>query len=148
LKHLYDLWRYQAIFRDEIDWRQLGATFPHVIVVLRLVSCVFPGTALVSQVGAVGSFPAGVGEGMMLLSEIEASNMSPLAKLGALLDPPAWWLHGFYGIPLERSLLLCRAIRHPVTLARWLLRRWSAGMGAETGMHFARNHTSGSNITE
>ena len=42
LIHLYDLWRYPVRFHDRIDWGELEARCPDVIVVLRLVSYVFP----------------------------------------------------------------------------------------------------------
>ncbi len=129
LIHLYDLWRYQTIFRDEIDWRELEARFPYVIVVLRLVSHVFPSVQSATASFAAEPIPAGVGFGMMPLAEIAAANMSTAAKMSALFGPPAWWLHGFYGVPPEQSLLVCRTVRHPANLARWLLRRWAAASG-------------------
>jgi len=131
LIHLYDLWRYKTMFRDEIDWRKLEARFPYVIVVLRLVSYVFtsprspdrPFSAISEPV------PAGLGLGMVPLSEIAAADIGFISKLAALFNPPAWWLHGFYAVPPEKSLLVCRIIRHPATVARWLARRLAAGIG-------------------
>jgi hypothetical protein len=40
----------------------------------------------------------------------------PSANRGALFNPSPWWLHGFYGVPLEQSLLLCRIVRHPAMI--------------------------------
>ena len=131
LKHLYDLWRYQAVFRDEIDWPELARRFPDVIVILRLVSYVFasPNAATRPFNPASKPVPAGVGLGMVPLSEIACADIGLSAKLAVLFNPPAWWLHGFYGVPPERSLLICRTVRHPMTLARWMTRRFVAGMG-------------------
>jgi hypothetical protein len=129
LIHLYDLWRYQAIFRDEIDWQDLQARFGYVIVVLRLVSCVFPDDHPEKVPWKIGPCPAGAGFGIMPLSEIAASHFGPFGKLSALFNPPAWWLHGFYGVPLEQSLWLCRTVRHPATVLLWLLRRWAVFIG-------------------
>ncbi|THD70063.1 MAG: hypothetical protein E7813_09420 [Bradyrhizobium sp.] len=129
LIHLYDLWRYQAIFRDEIDWQDLQKRFGYVIVALRLVSCVFPDQQPELVPWKTGPCPAGAGFGMMQLHEIANSNLGPIGKLSALFSPPPWWLHGFYGVPLEQSLLLCRTVRHPATLLRWLLRRWAVFIG-------------------
>jgi hypothetical protein len=122
LIHLYDLWRYRAAFRDEIDWHELEARFPHVIVALRLVEQVFA--------NALSATSAGAGHGMVPLSEIAAADMSPLAKLTTVFDPPAWWLHGFYGVPPERSLFVCRTVQHPATVVRWLLARSAAAMAS------------------
>jgi hypothetical protein len=129
LIHLYDLWRYQAIFRDEIDWPELALRFPDVIVILRLVSYMFASlrAAALPFNAASAPVPDGVGLGMLPLSEI--ARLGFRAKLAALFNPPAWWLHGFYGVPPEKSLLICRTVRHPITLARWLARRLVAGIG-------------------
>jgi Uncharacterised nucleotidyltransferase len=84
LIHLYDLWRYPTIFRHEIDWRLLEAPFPEVITALRLVSYVFA-TADPSD-GTCGTepVPAGVGLGMMPLSEIATADIGFFAKLAAV----------------------------------------------------------------
>lgn len=134
LIHLYDLWRYQAIFHDEIDWRQIETRFAEVTVVLRLVSQVFAGAPP----------SAGLGLGMIPLSDIAASDMSLRDKLGAIFNPPAWWMHGFYGIPPQQSLLVCRIVRHPAMLARWLLARAAglAGFGGDWNWVDRFNHRS------
>jgi hypothetical protein len=123
LKHLNDLRRYQTQFKDEIDWRELEQRFPHVIVALKLVSYVFAG--LPKPIGfASEQVPPGVGHGMLPLSEI--ANMPFVAQFAALFNPSAWLLHGYYGVPPGESLFICRAIRHPLTLARWFARRLKA----------------------
>ena len=130
LMHLYDLWRYQAIFRDEIDWKRIEADFPYVVVVLQLVSQVFQDLKSATAASATSApIPAGLGYGMIPLAEIAASDMSLVEKLAALFNPPAWWLHGFYGVPPERSLFLSRALRHPLMVARWMLARGAASVG-------------------
>jgi hypothetical protein len=49
------------------------------------------------------------------------------AKASALFRPPAWWLHGFYGISPGASLRGVMFARHPANVARWLARRaWVA----------------------
>ena len=127
LIHLYDLWRYQAIFRAEIDWQEIETRFPDVMVVLRLVSQMFAAD------GSSAPCPAGLGFAMMPLAVIAASDMGLPAKLAAVFDPPAWWLHGFYGVPPEKSLLMCRTVRHPAMVVRWLLARAAgyAGVGGD-----------------
>lgn len=130
LIHLYDLWRYRRMLDAKIDWRDVAARFPEVTVALRLVSHVFANRRDLRDL-ACEPVPAGVGLGMVPLSEIAAMDGLP-AKLAALFNPPAWWLHGFYAVPPERSLLLCRTIRHPARVARWLARRLLAGIGALT----------------
>jgi hypothetical protein len=120
LVHLYDLSRYAAVFRDEIDWCDLAARFPGVPIAIDLAAQVL------TPHGGESDAPAGAGCGMLPLSEI-ATQRGLRRKLAALLDPPAWWLHGFYGVPPGRSLLACRMVRHPATVVRWLTRRLAAG---------------------
>jgi hypothetical protein len=122
LKHLYDLSRYQAIFGGEIDWSHIDKRFPHVSIGLQLVSCIFPGSRTIAR----RKVPPGVGEGMATLSEI--ARMPFPAMMTALFNPSPWWLHGHYGVPPGSSLLVCRAVRHPLTLAGWLARRLAAGV--------------------
>jgi hypothetical protein len=123
LKHLHDLRRYQTKFAAEIDWREFEHRFPQVIVALRLVSYVF--AVLPMTIGSASEqAPASVGVGMLPLSEI--ANMPFVAKLSALFNPSPWWLHGYYGVPPGESLLICRAIKHPLTLARWFAKRLKA----------------------
>jgi hypothetical protein len=136
LIHLYDLWRYPARFHAEIDWQRLAAEFPDVIVILRLISYVFAAHDFADgptpgQLGAVPvPAPEGIGQGMIPLSEIAQAPIARTEKLGALFDPPAWWLHGFYGVPPEKSLLVVRAVRHPAMVARWIGLRLAAAAWA------------------
>lgn len=122
LIHLYDLWRYPAVHRDEIDWSALRARFPHVTVSIELAAQVFSPRRTRAA--------SGVGRGMIPLSEIAACERGARRKLAALLNPPPWWMHGFYGVPPERSLLLCRTVRHPATLARWMSTRLASRLSA------------------
>ena len=119
LIHLFDLYRYQKTFREAIDWPALQKSHPHVGVVLQLVDQVFSR----GDDRATEGFPEAIGSGMLPLGQIAAADIGLIAKTGKLLNPPAWWLRGYYGVAPGRSLLSCRALRHPATIARWLGRR-------------------------
>jgi hypothetical protein len=80
---------------------------------------------------------------MIPLADIAQSDMSLRAKLAALFDPPAWWLHGFYGVPLEQSLWICRTFRHPAMLARWLSMRVAGFAGIDGNWNWVENYKSG-----
>jgi Uncharacterised nucleotidyltransferase len=123
LIHLYDLWRYKAVFRDEIDWHGLAASFPEVMIALQLVAYVFPGPISAHNTPKRVAVPPGVGMGMVALSEIATATDGIFAKLSELCNPPAWWVHGFYGVAPGQSLLFCRTVRHPLTVTRWLALR-------------------------
>ena len=131
LIHLYDLWRYQKMLDHKVDWRKLASRFPPVIIALRLVSQVFSDESFTHGPGGTTAraVPAGLGLGMVPLSEIRTMNGGPAAKLDALLNPPAWWLHGFYAVPPDASLLICRTMRHPAVVSRWLTHRLLARIG-------------------
>lgn len=139
LIHLYDLWRYRAAFRNEIDWDRLDTLAPEVAIILRLISYVFSNGRPASGIPSAEPVPAGVGLGMLPLSEI-ATKERFVDKLAALLNPPAWWLHGFYGIAPERSLVACRTVRHPARVAQWLVQRLisrGAGLLSDERLHEA-----------
>jgi hypothetical protein len=129
LIHLYDLWRYQAVFRDEIDWRTLAASFPGVMIALQLVAYAFPGPVSGRRTLDRAAVPPGVGMGMVALSEIAAAKEGFFAKLSELFNPPAWWVHGFYGVAPGQSLLFCRTVHHPLTVVRWLAMRAASAIG-------------------
>jgi hypothetical protein len=127
LIHLYDLWRYESIFRDEIDWADIARRFNYVTVVLGMVSRAFADARAMAS--ASSPIPAGgVGFGFVPLSDTLASQDSWSEKLSSLFNPPAWWLHGFYGVSPEKSLSAVRLYRHPLTLARWLSTRLVNGV--------------------
>jgi len=119
LIHLFDLYCYRNKFCDEIDWDAFRQSHPHVCVVLQLVDGVFSADGDAASLGPL----VGSGAGMLPLAEIAAADCGLMAKLDRLLNPPAWWLHGYYGVAPGHSLLKCRAMRHPATVMRWLGRR-------------------------
>jgi hypothetical protein len=127
LIHLYDIWRYQSAFSDEIDWKDIEARFSHVAVVLGLVQQVFAIDP--ASMSRADSGPAGLGNAMLPLADILAADMNGRARFAALFLPPPWWMHGFYGVPAERSLLRCRLVQHPLTVLRWLLARGAGFSG-------------------
>jgi hypothetical protein len=104
----------------------------------RLISDVF---SMTNETTAVTRpYAAQIGYGMRPLAEIAASNEKVAAKLSALFALPAWWLHGYYGVPPEQSLLLCRTVRHPATVARWLLIRCADAVGLRSQRHLNAQH--------
>ena len=126
-RHLYEFWRYPKVFGNEIDWGEIEKRFPHVTVALQLASLGFDKEQPMVGGSERLEAPRGIGHAMMPLSAI--ARMPAAARLKALFNPSAWWLHGFYGIPLGKSLLYCRTVRHPLTLFRWLTRRLLPGTG-------------------
>jgi hypothetical protein len=133
LIHLLDIVRYQAIFRDEIDGARLRRAFPALAVALQMIAMVFAPQTSLSAAGALAPRPDGVGLGMTPLSELLSSQAAVPAKLAALLDPPPWWLHAYYGVPADKSLWPCRMVRHPARVTHWIVRRLLAVAGPAIG---------------
>jgi hypothetical protein len=129
LQLLYDLWNYWCRFGNEIDGVELEQRYAHVVVALQLAYNALtidgkPDDATAHE--DANNDPSRIGNGMLPLSQIGKMRLSEAAA--ALFNPSEWWLHGFYGVPLNASLLYCRAVRHPLTLIHWLTRRSIAAM--------------------
>jgi len=121
LIHLLDIVRYRAVFRDEIDTARLKREFPGLAVALDMIGLVFSGADGTRD--RRGGVPDGVGLGMTPLSELLAGKPGIAATLRALLDPPAWWLHAYYGVAADKPLWPCRMVRHPARVTSWIARR-------------------------
>lgn len=132
LIHVTDILEYARRFRDEIDWPALRARHPFVTNTIALLHYVRPLPGDLHSVILPPSVPtpAGVGLTMKPLSAVARS--SGHDRLHGLFAPPAWWLHANYGVAPDRSLILVRTIRHPLRLARWLVRRLVAAVRTTT----------------
>lgn len=132
LVHVTDILEYARRFRDEIDWPALRARHPFVTNTIALLHYVRPLPAELHPVVTPPSVPApsGVGLTMKPLSALAQANWS--GRLRGLFSPSDWWLHANYGVPPDRSLLFARLFRHPLRLARWLVRRLIAAVRATT----------------
>jgi hypothetical protein len=119
LKHLYDLFAYKATFTDQIDWDEVMSRWRDVAIILELAEM-----ALSPEHNGLTAYAKHdnmrVGEGMMMLSQIATTPMGLGARLDALFNPPAWWLHGHYGVPTNQSLFACRFARHPINVGGWI----------------------------
>jgi hypothetical protein len=122
---LVDLLRYGLTFNESIDWHRLETAYPHVINALRCLHYVIPlPVALARYSPPPGSPPARVGEAIRPLRAILAGGQ-PTRVLGELFSPPEWWLHAYYGVSPDRSLIGVWLGRHPWRVARWFALRAS-----------------------
>ncbi len=129
LIHMFDLVAYANHFANEIDWQTLHARFPRVICALRCGHCLLPlPEKLAGIIGVPKNRPASIGLGMKPLSAIFRENLQILQIWDDLFNPPAWWLHAYYGVDPDRSLVSVRLVRHPLNVARWLVRRARTGL--------------------
>lgn len=128
LINVVDIVRYISVFRGEIDWPMLYTQYPHVINTLRCLHCIVPlPEKWRHQVtDLTNTKPDGVGECMPALSRIfakQSSFKSRLSECKTLLMPSRWWMHLYYGVKPQKSLLFTSLIRHPVTVIRMLFIR-------------------------
>ena len=129
LIHMFDLVAYASRFADEIDWQTLHARFPRVICALRCVHCLLPlPEKLAGIIGVPKNHPADIGLGMKPLSAIFCGNWQFRRIWNDLFNPPTWWLHAYYGVDPDCSLVSVRLARHPLNVARWLVRRARTGL--------------------
>jgi hypothetical protein len=63
--------------------------------------------------------PAGNGEVIRTFRSALARR-HPVAIFRDVFNPPDWWLHAYYGVPIGQSLTAVRLGRHPWRVARWL----------------------------
>jgi glycosyltransferase involved in cell wall biosynthesis len=125
LIHLLDIWRAHACYREEIDAQTFRVNL-RLATALRMTASVFLGAYDPAPLPALAAFPK-AGQGMVPLRDIK--NLGIIAGARELAAPPDWWLHGFYGVPPEASLLRCRVLDHPMTVIRWLFKRALSSYG-------------------
>ena len=116
-----DLLRYAVAFHEQIDWRRLETSFPFVPNALGCLHYLTPLPALLARFSPPNALrpPERVGETVRPLRAMAAGASLPVA-LKQLFNPPGWWLHAYYGVPVEQSLTDVRLGRHPWRVARWL----------------------------
>lgn len=119
-----DIIKYSDQYYDQIDWPRIMDEHSFIINTLR---CTVPLTGLPVSLSNLApqtlDVPDGLGKGMMPLRDIRCLNSSLVEKLRHLFLPPKWWVHVFYNVPLEKSIIFVRIFIHPLKVAEWLLKR-------------------------
>ena len=129
LGSMVDMVLYAAHYADEIDWPELIRSQANVYNALRCIGVLIslpPG--LQAKLGGTlpaSWHPSGIGQGFEPLSQISHLS-SRKAQFQRMFAPSQWWMHIFYRVPPEKSLLLTRWVRHPATVGKWLWRRYLA----------------------
>lgn len=128
LGSVVDIFAYAETFADEIDWNLLRTHYPFVLTVMQCLHYLnaIPAAVQTHVPAPRAPAPDGVGAGMLPLSQILRGRKSKIQKLRELLYPSDWWLHAFYNVSPDHSLITTRWIRHPVKIMRWLWRRFLA----------------------
>ncbi len=127
LGSMVDFVKYAHHFHDEIDWHNIDkqANISNALRCIHgLISLPEP-LRTTLKAGDASSKLKSKGQGFMPLSQITDLS-SKTQKLRTLLLPSAWWMHIFYNIEPRQSLLWARSVRHPLTVIKWLIRRYTA----------------------
>ena len=119
---IVDLLRYAGTFHDQIDWARIERDFPFVVNALGCIHHVVPLPAALRRFVSSSACPPprGVGETMRPLRSIVRRGRRPRAIIRELFEPPDWWMHAYYNVPIGQSLTRTHLIRHPWRVARWL----------------------------
>jgi hypothetical protein len=125
LINVADIVLYSEKYIDQIDWSVIKDGFPHIINTLKCLHLAVPlSDALQEKIGGVNDVQLeGVGEIMPILKDVVYANMPVSAKLRALFLPSDWWLHLYYVVPPNRSLLSVKLWRHPMALVPFIGKR-------------------------
>jgi len=125
LINVMDVVVYCEHFIDELDWPVMHRDYYHVINSLRLLHFISPlSLALQDKVGGVAAVKlTGIGEIMNSMTYALNKNNTLREKFELLFLPSDWWLHLYYNVPPEQSLLTIKLWRHPLRVASWLWQR-------------------------
>ncbi len=112
------------------QWARLEQQYPHVINTLRCLHLLTPlPTVLQQRVGQLPTqAPSGVGQIMGSLRAALLGDKSLIEKMKPLLLPSDWWMHLYYNVSPNKSLLWIKLVRHPLRVSNWLLRRVYSGL--------------------
>lgn len=123
LINVVDLVEWAAAHHAAIDWARLEHDSRRTVVTVSLMHYLTGLPDALAGLRPTAPAPAGVGENVPMLSSLDWRLAALPATLTQLLYPSPWWMHGFYGVPPERSLTGVRWSRHAPRAARWLVRR-------------------------
>lgn len=113
------------MIHEKGQWAQLKAQYPHVINTLRCLHLLtpLPATLQAELAPMPSKVPDGVGQIMVSMRTALLTKGTLRQKLRPMLSPSDWWLYLYYNVDPDKSLLWIKAVRHPLRVTNWLLRR-------------------------
>lgn len=125
LVNVLDVVLYAEKYINEIDWHALDMKHAHVINTLKCLHMIVPlSSALEEKVGGVSDKRLqNIGEIMLPLTHIINKRNSIADQFDLLFKPSDWWLHLYYNVDPEKTLIFVKLIRHPLTILKWLWKR-------------------------
>ena len=106
-------------------FEDLVKRYPHLLSTLK---CLHLYTPLPHSLQAhINNMPVkpiqGTGQIMVSLRTALLANYSLPQRFGLLLRPSDWWLHLYYNVDPNHSLLWVKWVKHPLRILNWLSRR-------------------------
>ncbi len=125
LINVLDVVLYAEQYVDEIDWQVMRMKYTHVINTLKCLHMIVPlSIALQEKVGGVSDIRLqNIGEIMLPLTHIINKRNSITQQFDLLFKPSDWWLHLYYNVDPEKTLIFVKLVRHPLTILKWLWKR-------------------------
>lgn len=123
-----DIVYYAQHFNDQIDWAALSRDYPAVANALRVVDSALPLPEDLSRFKMGSGFNALEGAGRSIQPLSSLLRLPLRKRVEGLFNPSHWWLHLYYGIPPDKSLLPTRLFRHPAKVITWVFRRIRASL--------------------
>lgn len=118
-----DIVYYAQHFHDQIDWAALSRDYPAVVNALRVVDSALPLPEKLSRFRMDRGFNPLEGAGQSIQPLSSLLRLPLRERVEGLFNPSHWWLHLYYGIPPDKSLLLTRLFLHPARIITWVYRR-------------------------
>lgn len=116
--------------QHKLNWQLIHECYPHILNTLQCLNYITPLTQDMTNIVGINSVGIkenspinGVGEIMLPLTTIFSVQCGFFERLKLLFLPSDWWLHLYYGVQPNCSLLFVKLVRHPLKLSKWLLNR-------------------------
>lgn len=123
-----DIYGYASKFVDEIQWKQIEKSNFIIHNTLRCLHYLspLPNSLNAHLIAPTSPPPSGVGYGFPTLSSTLVKSKTSSEKFKRIFMCSHWWMHNFYQVRPEQSLLTTQIVRHPAMIIRWLIRRVKA----------------------
>jgi len=111
-----DLYGYACKYYTQLDKDEIAEKHPYVLNIFTLLHYLSPLPRLLQEwiKPPTAPAPSDVGKGYIPMSKTITEHKNIIARVKHLVNAPDWWLHGFYNIDPENSLVWTRWVSHPL----------------------------------
>ncbi len=136
LINVLDVTAFADKYYADLDWKEVEKRYPHILNTLGCLHMIHPlPNKLQNLLEEKKYLPVnrtinGIAEIMQPINSVLRSKQNIRSKLSQLFFPPDWWLHLYYSVAPNKSLLNAKTIRHPYNLFKSAIKRaYSFAMG-------------------